>query len=138
MASTGGGVVHIVWYSTGLRSDTLQELLAEIAPVATRYGATAYTVHRNREDRHKFLQTATFDSKLEFDRYWTGQEFTDWRIVNGGHWQVPVYPVWHDLVVEGHVVSEDEANASWTGDAPKNGHLPNGVAAVAEPTDLEG
>jgi hypothetical protein len=117
MAGNEGGVVHIVWYSTGLRSDKLQALLESIAPVATRYGATKYTVHRNREDRHKFLQTATFDSKLEFDRYWTGQEFTDWRIVNNGFWQVPVYPVWHDLVCEGSVVSETEANAGWTGSA---------------------
>ena len=119
MASTGGGVIHLVWYSTGLRSDKLQALLEEIAPVATRYGATAYTVHRNREDRHKFLQTASFNSKLEFDRYWTGEEFTAWRTVNSGFWQVPVYPVWHDLVCEGGVVSESEANAAWTGGAPK-------------------
>ena len=90
----------------------------------------SYTVHRNREDRHKFLQTATFATKLAFDRYWTGQEFTDWRIVNGGHWQVPVYPVWHDLVCGGSVVSEGEANASWTGDAPKTGVL-------AGPTEVD-
>jgi hypothetical protein len=63
-------------------------------------------VHRNREDRHKFLQTATFDTKLAFDRYWTDQEFTDWRIVNGD--LVPVY-VWRPRVRS--VVSE-RANAA--------------------------
>jgi quinol monooxygenase YgiN len=109
------GVIHINWYSTGLRAERLQDLLTEIAPVATRYGASAYTVHRNREDRHKFLQTATFENKLDFDRYWTGPEFTDWRIVNGGHWQVPIYPVWNDIVIEGSVEPEAVVNAGWTG-----------------------
>ena len=37
-------IIHLNWYSTGLRSDRLQALLAEIAPVSTRYGASAYAV----------------------------------------------------------------------------------------------
>jgi len=109
------GVVHIPWYSVGLRSDKLEAALAEIAPVAVRYGASAYAVHRSRDDRHKFLQTATFESKLDWERYWTSREFTDWRVIHGGYWQVPVLYVWHDIVVEGRVESEAVANAEWTG-----------------------
>ena len=40
-----------------------------------RYGAHAYQVHRFRDDLYKFLQTAEFDTKLEFERYWHGPEF---------------------------------------------------------------
>ena len=34
------GVVHIPWYATGFRGDKLEAALAEIAPIALRYGAT--------------------------------------------------------------------------------------------------
>jgi hypothetical protein len=122
------GVVHIPWYSTGLRSDKLADALEEIAPVAVRYGATGYAVHRSRDDRHKFLQMAYFETKLDWERYWTSKEFTDWRIVHTGWWQVPVLYVWHDVVTEGGVESPGEANAAW---APENASadVPAGVPA---------
>ena len=44
------GIVHIPWYATVFRGDKLEAALAEIAPVALRYGATSYAVHRNRDD----------------------------------------------------------------------------------------
>ncbi len=111
------GIVHIPWYSTGLRSDKLADALAEIAPVAVRYGATSFAVHRSRDDRHKFLQLAEFETKLDWERYWNSQEFVDWRVIHGGWWQVPVLYVWHDAVVEGRTDPQDVANAEW---APEN------------------
>lgn len=95
------GVVHIPWYATGFRGDKLEEALAEVAPVALRYGATSYTVYRFRDDRYKFLQTAQFETKLEFERYWMGPEFTDFRVLTSGCYQVPVLYGWTDLVVSG-------------------------------------
>jgi hypothetical protein len=95
------GVVHIPWYATGFRGDQLADALARIAPVAMRYGATDYRVYRSRDDRYKFLQTATFESKLEWERYWSGHEFTDFRIVHQGWYQIPVLYVWNDLVASG-------------------------------------
>jgi hypothetical protein len=100
------GVVHIPWYATGFRHDALADALAELAPVALRYGATAYSVHRSRDDRYKFVQTAAFESKLDWERYWHGQEFTDFRVIKSGWYQVPLLYVWHDLVVEGRLEPE--------------------------------
>ena len=57
------GVVHIPWYATGFRGDELEAALAEIAPVALRYGARSYAVYRYRDDRYKFLQMAEFERK---------------------------------------------------------------------------
>jgi hypothetical protein len=34
------GVVYVPWYATVFRGDKLEEKVAEIAPVALRYGAT--------------------------------------------------------------------------------------------------
>lgn len=95
------GVVHIPWYATGFRGDKLEAALAEIAPLALRYGATDYAVYRFRDDRYKFVQTATFESKLDFDRYWQGPEFIDFRVLSSSWYQVPVVYGWTDLVVSG-------------------------------------
>jgi hypothetical protein len=99
--SAGGGVVTIPWYATVFRGDKLQAALEEIAPLASRYNATHYEVLRSREDRYRFQQSATFDDKLDFERYWYGPEFMRFRVVCSGLFQVPVVPEWHDRVALG-------------------------------------
>jgi hypothetical protein len=95
------GVVHVPWYANGFRHNQLADALAGIAPIALRYGATSYAVYRSRDDRYKFLQTAEFESKFDWESYWYGHEFTDFRVLTSSWYQVPVLYVWHDLVVAG-------------------------------------
>jgi hypothetical protein len=95
------GVVHIPWYANALRADKLAVALSEIAPIALRYGASEYVVYRSDDDRYRFLQSATFDSKTDFERYWYGQEFNDWRADYAGWFQVPLAYVWHSVVAAG-------------------------------------
>ncbi len=95
------GCVHIPWYATGFRGDKLEQALTEIAPVALRFGATSYHVYRYRDDRYKFLQVATFEDKLDWERYWGGSEFTRWRSLHSGWYQVPVIYQWADISAEG-------------------------------------
>jgi hypothetical protein len=97
------GIVHIPWYATGLRGEEIAEALAKIAPVALRYGATDYRVYRSRDDRYRFLQTATFESKLDWERYWEGEEFIAFRVNHSGHYQVPVLYSWNDLIASGGI-----------------------------------
>ena len=61
---------QIPWYATLFRGDRFAEALGEIAPLATRYGATDYRVYRNRDDMYKFNQMATFEDKADFEAYW--------------------------------------------------------------------
>ena len=100
------GVVHIPWYATLFRADRMETALAEIAPVALRYGATDYTVYRSRDDAYRFLQLATFEHKLDWERYWNGEEFSVWRADFSSWYQVPVLYSWNDLVIEGSVGAE--------------------------------
>ena len=95
------GVVHIPWYATLFRGDKFEEALGFIAPVALRYGATDFKVYRSRDDRYKFLHTATFEEKLDFERYWYGDEFSAWRADFSSWYQVPIVYVWNDLVLSG-------------------------------------
>ena len=95
------GCVHIPWYATGLRGDQLGKALADIAPMALRYGATSYNVFRYRDDRYKFLQTATFEDKLDWERYWGGPDFERFRVMCSSWYQVPVVYAWTDVVTAG-------------------------------------
>ncbi|MBX5440671.1 MAG: hypothetical protein IRZ32_03990 [Solirubrobacteraceae bacterium] len=100
------GVVHIPWYATGFRGDAFAEALAEFAPIAMRYGALDYQVFRSREDRYRFLQIATFETKLDWERFWEGDEAVAFRVNHSGWYQVPVLPVWHDRLAAGSLADE--------------------------------
>jgi hypothetical protein len=111
------GIVHIPWYATVFRGDKLADALAEIAPVALRYRATEFAVHRSRDDRYKFLQFTTFEDKVDFERYWYGPEFSAWRTEYTGWYQVPVLYVWNDVVLAGGLEAElTSASAPAEGD----------------------
>jgi hypothetical protein len=100
------GVVQIPWYSTLFRGDKFAAALGEIAPIATRYGATDYRVYRNRDDMYKFNQMISFDSKLEFESYWYGPEFIEWRTAYSSWYQVPILYTWNDLIHQGGLNTE--------------------------------
>ncbi len=93
--------VLIPWYATGFRGDGLEEALREISAVAMRYGATHHAVYRYRDDRYKFNQIAVFENKLDWERYWGGEEMTRFRTIHQGWYQVPVVYQWTDVVIEG-------------------------------------
>jgi hypothetical protein len=109
------GVVHIPWYATGLRADKLEAALAEISPVALRYGATSHALYRSRDDRYRFLQTAEFEDKGDFERYWYGPEFTDFRVITSSWYVVPVLYSWTDLVTSGTLAAEPREHAATGG-----------------------
>ncbi len=39
------GIVYVPWYATVFRKDSFAAAVAEVAPIALRYGATQYQVH---------------------------------------------------------------------------------------------
>jgi hypothetical protein len=102
------GIVHIPWYATVLRGDQLAAALEEIAPLALRYGATEYGVHRSRDDTYKFLQMAYFPNKTDWERYWNGPEFNSFREAYSSWYQVPVLYVWNDVVLKGSLEDKGE------------------------------
>jgi hypothetical protein len=109
-----GGVVHVPWYATGFRGDDLEAALERISAVSLRYNASYYTVYRNRDDRYKFLQSIEFEDKLDWERYWYGPEFTDFRAACQGWFQIPVIYTWNDRVCEGSAVTRSGKNGAAT------------------------
>jgi hypothetical protein len=95
------GVVWIPWYATGFRNLSFAEAVCQVAPLALRYGATQYAVHRSRDDRYKITQMAWFEAKGDWYRYWDGPEMIEFRARHQGHYQSPITYVWHDELAAG-------------------------------------
>jgi hypothetical protein len=112
------GVVHIDWYATVLRQERFAAEVAYVAPLALRYGATAYAVHRSRDDRYKVMQMAWFESKQDWYRYWDGVEMIEFRRRNTGRYTIPITYVWYDELVAGALGPEAEPEPEPTAPAP--------------------
>jgi hypothetical protein len=82
--------VLVPFYATVFRADGLEDALQEIAPLSLRYGASSYFVFRGGDDRYKFHAYFAFDSKPDWERYWYGPEFIEWRERYSSWFQVPV------------------------------------------------
>lgn len=107
--------VIVPWYATGFRADGFEDALNEVAATAMRYGASSYAVYRSRDDRYRFQQLAAFEDKLDWERYWEGQEMLYFRAAHSGWYQIPVLYGWWDLTAGGAVELVEHAAAG-------NGH----------------
>jgi hypothetical protein len=107
------GLLVIPWYATAFRGDRLARALADVAPVALRYGALDYEVRRSKEDEYRFFQTATFERDRDFYAYWEGPELSDFRTRYQGWFQVPVLYEWFTVITRGRLATEalEEAEA---------------------------
>ena len=107
-----GGVVHVDWYATVLRQDYLAAELVRAAPLALRYGATQYSVHRSQTDRYKITQMAWFESERDWYAYWEGPEMTEFRRRNSGKYQIPIVYAWHEELISGALGPEVPLNGA--------------------------
>ena len=102
----------IPWYATGFRGDQFEEALQEIAPIALRYGATDYWVSRSGGDRYIYQQYSLFEDHHDFELYWYGPEFVDWRAQYSSWHTVPVVYVPMTLVATARVGPETNGNGA--------------------------
>jgi hypothetical protein len=95
------GVMHVDWYATVLRKNLFEAEVSRVAPLALRYGATQFAVHRSRDDRYKITQMAWFDSKPAWYSFWEGPEMVEFRRRLSGKYQIPITYTWYDELVAG-------------------------------------
>jgi hypothetical protein len=96
-------VVQIRWVANPFRGDKFAEGWLPAAEAVLDYGATAWGFYRNLDGRLDFLQTATFPSKADFERYWYSERIAAIRARLAGTYQVPLQPTFHEAVGEGRV-----------------------------------
>ncbi|MBV9049437.1 MAG: hypothetical protein JOY58_14270 [Solirubrobacterales bacterium] len=102
------GVIHVIWYATVMRQESFAQSVSAVAPLALRYGATQYAVHRSQDDRYRITQMSWFASKADWYRYWDGPEMSEFRRRYAGRYQIPITYVWQDELVAGSLGPEIE------------------------------
>jgi hypothetical protein len=123
-----GGVVHIPWYATFFRGDAIEDALAEIGPIALRYGASDFQVERSNEDRYRFLHSVAFEEKVDFERFWHGPEMIDFRTRYSSFFVVPIIYEWWERVASGAIPTHANGEpAAQSVAAPANGGNGNGA-----------
>ena len=95
------GVIHIQWYATVMRQERFAAVVAEVSPLALRYGATRYAVHQSQDDRYKILQMIWFESEGDWHRFWDGPDMIGFRRRNMGHYQIPITYNWYGELADG-------------------------------------
>jgi hypothetical protein len=97
-------VVFIPWHANPFRGDRFEDAWRPAAEAAVDYGATEWAFFRSKDDPLNFIQLASFEKKLDFERYWYSEEIAEARAEASGLFQVPVLPVWLRVVDNGDLV----------------------------------
>ena len=111
--------MHVNWYATIFRGDLFADRVAEIAPLALRYGAYKFSVQRNRDDEYKITQMTWFENKSDWYRFWDGPEMIEFRARNTGKYQVPIAYVWQDEIAAGELGPEVPLEAATLAPEPE-------------------
>jgi hypothetical protein len=106
MAAGGGGVMWVKWYSTVLRQDAFAAAVAEVAPIALRYGATRYSVQRSNDDHYRIMQMAWFERSEDWYHYWDGPEMIEFRARHSARYQIPIDYGWYAEIASGEMGPE--------------------------------
>ena len=118
-------LVWVQWYATVLRQKLFAEAVAEVAPVALRYGATQYQVHVSNDDRYKITQMTWVPSRAAWYSYWEGPEMVEFRARYSGKYQIPIVYVWNDEIAAGSlengVEERNSADRAVTASSPGPG-----------------
>jgi hypothetical protein len=93
--------VMIRWAANPFRGDRFAEGWLPAAEAALDYGATAWSFYRAHDGRLDFLQTATFRTKADWERYWYSETIAEKRVQLAGYYQVPLLPTFHEVLGEG-------------------------------------
>ena len=120
-------LVWVKWYSTVFRKDAFAADLAQVAPLALRYGATQYSVHVDNDDRYRVTQMTWVPSKTAWYRFWDGPEMIEFRARNMGRYQVPIAYSWADEIASGALGPEVPTAE------PNGAPQPNGAPAPVAP-----
>jgi hypothetical protein len=98
-------LVQIPWHVNPFRGDKFAEGWAPAAEAVLDFGAVAWAFYRNIDGRLDFMQEAVFPSKAHFERYWYSEMIAEKRTELQGYFNVPILPVFYEIVGEGRALS---------------------------------
>jgi len=95
--------VMVNWVANPFRGDRFADGWLPAAEAALDFGAVAWSFFRAHDGRLDFLQTATFPTKADWERYWYSETIAEKRAELSGYYQVPLLPSFHEVLGEGVV-----------------------------------
>ena len=93
--------VMIKWVANPFRGHVFAEGWLPAAEAVLDYGATSWAFYRAIDGRLDFLQTATFPTPADWERYWYSETVAERRVELAGYYQVPLLPTFHEILGEG-------------------------------------
>ena len=93
-------VCHIDWHVTPFRAERWLELWEPVAARMPAFGAKSWTLSRSIDDPLAFRQSAVWESRDDFERYWYSEETEAARAKIIDLYAKPLLPTWHTLIVE--------------------------------------
>jgi hypothetical protein len=91
-------VCYIDWHVTPFRGDRFLEIWRPAAARVLAFGASSWSLTRDIDDPLHIRQTAVWDSREDFERYWFSDEISAAREEAVNYFGKPVLPAWHSLV----------------------------------------
>lgn len=111
-------LIWVQWYATIFRKDVFAQAVAEVAPLALRYGASQYQVHVSNDDRYKITQMTWVPSHEAWYSYWEGPEMVEFRARYAGKYQIPIVYAWADEIASGSRVEGIENGTAEPASSP--------------------
>ena len=105
-------MVQIKWAANPFRGEDFAERWAPAAEAVMDYGARSWALYRNKDGLLDFIQEAVFESKADFERYWYSETIAEARTELSGYYQIPLLPVFYDVVGSGTVAGVSPARAA--------------------------
>jgi quinol monooxygenase YgiN len=93
-------ICNIDWHVTPFRADRWLELWEPVAARMPAFGARSWTLTRSIDDPLAFRQSAVWESRDDFERYWYSEETEAARAKIIDLYAKPLLPTWHTLLVE--------------------------------------
>jgi hypothetical protein len=92
-------ICRLDWHIAPLRADRWLDLWEPAAAKMPAYGARTWSLTRGVDDPLAFQQTALWERRSDFERYWYADEIGAARTAIIDLYDKPLLPTWHTLLV---------------------------------------
>jgi hypothetical protein len=91
-------VCTLEWHVAPFRADRFLDLWEPAAAKMPAYGAKTWSLTRSIDDPLAFTQSAVWESRADFERYWYSEEIEAARAAIIGFYDIPLLPAWHTIL----------------------------------------
>ncbi|HEX5609695.1 MAG TPA: hypothetical protein VFX45_06365 [Solirubrobacterales bacterium] len=91
-------VCTLDWHVAPFRADRWLDVWEPAAAKMSAYGGKNWSLTRSIDDPLAFQQSAEWESRADFERYWFSEEIEAAREATIDFYDIPMLPSWHTVV----------------------------------------